>query len=192
MAASPTDLAAFRSLLPPNATAAEKAIEAATARIERVETPLRACWNPDTCPVEDLPWLAWALSIDLWDPTWSESLKRTRIRNAIAIQRRKGTVASVRDTVQSFGGGVALREWFEQDPPGDPYTFALTVTLNDHDGAPPTPAFVDQVMAEVSRTKPARAHFTFTQGLQALARMGLTARGRVATYVRLQAQAAYA
>lgn len=192
MAASPTDPAAFRSLLPPNATPTEKAIEAATARLERIETPLRQAWNPDTCPVADLPWLAWALSIDLWDPTWPEQLKRARIRSAIAIQRRKGTVASVRETVQSFGGGVALREWFEQDPPGAPYTFDLTVTLNDQGGSTPTPEFVDQVIAEVSRVKPARAHFTFTQGLQALARLGLTGRGRIATYARLQTEAAYA
>ena len=161
------------------------------ARLERIETPLRAQWDPDTCPVEDLPWLAWALSIDVWDPTWSEALKRARIRSAIAIQRRKGTVASVRETVRSFGGGVALREWFEQDPPGAPYTFSLSITLNDQDGAAPSAAFLDQVVAEVSRTKPARAHFTFTQGLQATGRLGLTARGRVAAYARLQSTAAY-
>lgn len=192
MAASLTDPAAFRSLLPPNATSVEKAIEASTARLERIDAPLRQLWNADTCPADLLPWLAWSLSIDAWDAAWPEALKRTRIRSAISIQRHKGTVASVRDTVESFGGGVALREWFEQDPPAAPYTFELTVTLNDLDGAPPSVAFVDQVIAEVGRTKPARAHFTFTQGLQATARLGLTVRGRAAIYARLQSEAAYA
>ncbi|RZA27324.1 MAG: phage tail protein I, partial [Proteobacteria bacterium] len=41
-----------------------------------------------------------------------------------AIQRRKGTASSVRDVVRSFGGSLALREWWQMAPRGDPHTFS--------------------------------------------------------------------
>ena len=50
----------MNSLLPRNATGAERAIEGATARVGAVPTPFRDLWNPDTCPAALLPWLAWA------------------------------------------------------------------------------------------------------------------------------------
>jgi phage tail P2-like protein len=34
-------------------------------------------WNPQTCPLAALPWLAWTLSIDKWDTDWTEERKRT-------------------------------------------------------------------------------------------------------------------
>lgn len=177
------------SLLPPNASKAERAIEAATARLGEVPTPLRALWNPDTCPAELLPWLAWALSIDTWKSYWSEPVKRARIRAAIDIQRRKGTADSVRKVVQAFGGAVQIREWFEMDPPGPPHTFELVLTLSGEGGEVATAQYVEDVIGEVFRTKPVRSHFTFTQGLQAIGRVGVVAGARVAVYRRLQLQA---
>lgn len=177
------------SLLPPTATAAEKAIEAATARISDIATPLRDLMNPDTCPVDLIPWLAWALSIDSWRSEWPEFIKRARIRSALEIQRRKGTAASVREVVQAFGGAVAITEWWQTDPPGDPHTFELQVTLAGSGGAEASAQFVDDVIAEVTRTKPARSHFTFTQGLSAVGNVGVVAAARAAVYIRLQLDA---
>lgn len=90
-----------RSLLPPNATATERSIEAATARLEDVPVPLRDLWDPWHCPEDLLPWLAWSLSIDTWKSYWSPDIKRARIARAIDIQRRKGTLKSVRAVVES-------------------------------------------------------------------------------------------
>lgn len=53
------------SLLPPNATKAERALEGATARLEDVPVDIRAMWDPATCQEFMLPWLGWGLSIDL-------------------------------------------------------------------------------------------------------------------------------
>jgi len=174
------------SLLPPTASNGEKALEAATARIADVPVPLRSVWNPDTCPVDLLPWLAWALSVDSWKSYWSENVKRARIRAAQDIQRRKGTAQSVRAVVEAFGGAAALREWWQYDPPGPPHTFDIVLTLSAQGGAPPTSEFVDDVIAEVSRTKPVRSHFTFTQGVQANGAAGVGAGARTAVYRRLQ------
>lgn len=174
------------TLLPLNATPGERNIEAATARIGDVGAPLRDLWNPDTCPAALLPWLAWALSIDGWRPTWPEYIKRARIRSALNVARKKGTADSVRQVVASFGGAITLREWWQNEPPTEPHTFELTLTVAGDGGAPPTAEFVDDVIAEVARTKPLRSHFTFTQGLTASTGVGVIAGARVAVYRRLQ------
>jgi len=173
-------------LLPPNATPQERAFEDATARIGAVPTPLRDLWDPDNCPVELLPWLAWALSIDAWRSYWPEHIKRARVRAALEIQRRKGTAQSVRQVVAAFGGQLELREWWQQDPPGAPHTFQMVLTLAGEGGAEASAQFVDDVINEVSRTKPVRSHFTFTQGLQAAGAVGMIAAGSAAVYRRLQ------
>ena len=185
-------MTAFVSLLPPNSTALERAIEAASARIADIEVNLRALWRPADCPIDLLPWLAWSLSIDSWSTDWSEGVKRERVRRALEIARSKGTAHSVRTVVASFGGSVALREWWQREVPGEPHTFDLILTLAGQGGQPATAAFVDAVIAEVSRTKPVRSHFTFTQGLTAKGRIGLIGVVRPATYARLNTVAAAA
>ena len=173
------------SLLPPNATPLERALEVATARAAKVPAPLRDLWNADSCPAELLPFLAWALSIDTWSADWPESVQRARVRSAIAIQRRKGTAQSVRDVVESFGGAVALREWWQTTPRAEPHTFSLVVSLTGADGEPASAAFADAVIDEVSRTKPVRSHFTFTQAIRAAGAMVAVAAARPAAFARL-------
>lgn len=175
-----------RSLLPPNSTPAERAAEATMSRIGLVPTPLRQLWDADTCPAPLLPWLAWALSIDAWKSYWPENVKRAVIRTAIDIQRRKGTAKSVRDVVAAFGGSVVMREWWEQSPPGAPHTFDLVMTITGEDGEPASAQFVDDVIAEVQRTKPVRSHFNFTQGVEMRGGVGIGAGVRIAVYRRLQ------
>lgn len=173
------------SLLPPNSTALERALEAATARLGALPVPLRSLVDPDTCPLPLLPYLAWAVSIDAWSSDWPEPVKRARVRRAIEIQRLKGTAASVRAVVESFGGGVALREWWQLDPPGPPHSFTMAVELSGRDGTPATAAFADAVINEVRRTKPVRSSFTFTQGVRFSGAAGLIAAARPVIFTRL-------
>ncbi len=101
------------SLLPPNATASERALEGATARIDSAPVSVSELWRPDTCPALALPWLAWALSVDVWDATWSESVKRSVIAKSIEIHRHKGTVWAVREALRAGGYAEAtLSEGF--------------------------------------------------------------------------------
>ncbi|CAL4868214.1 hypothetical protein MMA231_02489 [Asticcacaulis sp. MM231] len=51
------------SVLPPNASHLERALEAAI-QTPALPVPIRDLWSPDRCPVQYLPWLARALSID--------------------------------------------------------------------------------------------------------------------------------
>ncbi len=160
------------SALPPNATALERALETAVCS-PPVDLPIRTLWNPDTCPANLLHILAWSLSIDNWEPTWPESVKRERIRQAIPLARLKGTRAAVEDAIAALGGRVQIREWFERTPPAPRGTFNMVIDLNASDGAAPTQAFVDSVVAEVNRAKPASRHYTFTQILSARGTLGL-------------------
>lgn len=178
------------TLLPPNATQLERALEAVLGeRIDGVAVPLRDLWSAEHCPEPLLPWLAWALSIDQWSADWPLHVRRARVATAIAIQRIKGSAQSVRDVVAAMGGNVVLSEWFQTDPPGDPHTFDLLVALGGQADDVPSADFIDAVIAEVERTKPVRSHFTFTLSAPARGRVGLRAVGRAITVHRLQALA---
>jgi phage tail P2-like protein len=174
------------SLLPPNATPMERAFAQVCAELLSFATPLATLANPDTIPAKFLPWLAWSLGVRSWKPYWSEAIKRSRVRHALAIARQQGTAQSVEDVVASFGGHVVVRPWFEQEPEGEPFTFQLTLTLTDSTTQDTSAAFVDDVIAEVSRTKSARDHFTFTQGLNARAGVGVMPAVRAMAYAHLQ------
>ncbi len=177
------------SLLPPNATALMRALESAGARLGDVPLPIRSMWNPDTIPTEFLPFMAWALSVDAWKSYWPEHVKRAVVRNAIQIQRTKGTAQSVRQAVAAFGGNAEIREWFQLTPPGPPHTFESILTISGSGGQSASAEFVDDVIAEVSRVKPVRSHFTFTQGLQATGGVRAVAGARASVYRRVELQA---
>ena len=95
----------MRDLLPPNATELEKALDAVENRITALSVPLERLWNPQTCPEVALPFLAWALSVDLWDAGWSLDARREAVVQALGLHRIKGTVASVRNLLTAVGYG---------------------------------------------------------------------------------------
>ncbi|EIV5418967.1 phage tail protein I [Klebsiella aerogenes] len=112
-------------LLPTGSSMLEVAAARACAQIEKTPIPLRRLWNPDTCPVDLLPWLAWAYSVDRWDSQWPEETKRDAVRAAFFIHRHKGTIGAVRRVVEPLGYLINVTEWWEtSDPPG---TFRLDI-----------------------------------------------------------------
>jgi len=119
----------MRSLLPLNSTPLERGIEATFA--ETTLIPLRSLYNPETCPVHLLPHLAWAWSVDRWDPAWSESVKRAAIKAAFFIHKHKGTIGALRRVVEPLGYLIEIVEWFNTVPQGVPGTFALKVGVLD-------------------------------------------------------------
>lgn len=173
------------SLLPPNATPFERAMEAALVEPGAVPVPIETTWQPDTLRADLLPYLAYGLSVDNWSPEWPEAVRRERIRRAIAIQRRKGTAESVRAVVASLGGALALREWWQTVPRGLPHSFALILSIAQVAGGAPSPAYIDSIIDEIRRTKPVRSRFTFTLALTGTGAVRQVATVRPATYARL-------
>lgn len=165
------------SLLPPNATPLERALEAATARIGDVPVPLADLWNPHTCPLAFLPWLAWALSVDSWDPDWPEETKRAAVASSIDEHRHKGTRFAVEAVVERYDALIEIVEWHEAGGTGVPHTFEATLPMVI-DGAAPggkrsTAAFAEQIIRDIDRAKPLREHFKLLQRVDAAGMIGV-------------------
>lgn len=143
-----TDIERARSrapvLLPPNATALERAAAEALAELERVPVPLRMLWDPETCPMRLLPYLAWAFSVDRWDPAWSETTKRGVVKAAFYVHSHKGTISALRRVVEPLGYLLDIEEWWQMQPEGEPGTFALRIGVLDQ-------GITDEMYTELTR-----------------------------------------
>lgn len=112
-------------LLPSGSSTLEVAAAQALAQIAGIPVPLRQLWNPDTCPLPLLPYLAWAFSVDRWDENWTEAAKRSAVRSALFVHKHKGTIGALRRVVEPLGYLIRVTEWWQtKDIPG---TFRLDV-----------------------------------------------------------------
>lgn len=146
-----------RPLLPPNGTPLERAAAEALAEIQRVPIKLRELWHPATCPAKLLPYLAWAFSVDRWDPAWSEAAKREVIATSFFVHRKKGTISALRRVVEPLGYLLEVTEWWETDPLGTPGTFALKIGVLD---TGITDAMYDELTRLIDDAKPLTRHIT--------------------------------
>lgn len=116
-------------LLPTGSSALEVAAAEALASLGAMNVPLRQLWNPQTCPVALLPYLAWAWSVDRWDSGWSESTKRGVVAASQYVHRHKGTIGAIRRVVEPLGYLIKVIEWWKtNEAPG---TFRLDVGVLD-------------------------------------------------------------
>lgn len=169
------------TLLPPNATQTERALEQATARIGDVAVPIATLWSADTCPEHVLPFLAWALSVDNWDSNWAEEDKRASIRDSVQIHRVKGTVGSIKRALRAAGyGDATVVERFGWDFLDGSWNLDGSRTLHPPDHwaeyriilvRPITIEQATQVRKILAATAPVRCHLKaldFTQALNLL------------------------
>lgn len=141
-------------LLPPNASPEEKAISRAMDRISAVPIPVSDMWSPGEIPAAALPWLAWALSVDVWNPDWPEARKRAVIAASFQVHRHKGTRRAVREALEALGVEVTLTEWFEDSPPAPSHTFTAEIATD----GPASPALSDEALAMIRAAKNVRSH----------------------------------
>jgi len=93
---------ADQTLLPPNATPLQRIVTTVNGEaIDAIPVPLATLKDPAACPVQVLPWLAWEMSVDWWDPAWSEATKRAVIAASYDVHRYKGSVWSVKVAIAS-------------------------------------------------------------------------------------------
>lgn len=84
-------------LLPQNATPWEISVSLTGAARRPLPAELiTAMWRPWECPLRLLPYLAWGLSVDIWDEAWPEAKKREVVARAIELHRIKTTPAGIR------------------------------------------------------------------------------------------------
>ncbi|WP_447045334.1 phage tail protein I [Vreelandella sp. H-I2] len=146
-----------RPLLPGNASRLERAAAEALADIQRVPVPLRQLWNPYTCPERLLPYLAWAFSVDRWDPAWSTAAKREVIATSFYVHRKKGTIAALRRVVEPLGYLLEVDEWWQTAPEGEPGTFALRIGVLE---TGITDEMYDELTRLIDDAKPLTRHIT--------------------------------
>ncbi|MEL8055043.1 MAG: phage tail protein I [Pseudomonadota bacterium] len=156
-----TDL---RSILPPNATALERTIDrVAAGRLDSLSLAISALWSADEALEDHLPWLASAVSVDVWNSRWPEHIKRQAIKTSFEVHRLKGTFGAVRRALDSLGVRSVLTEWFEED--GAPYTFrvrAYAAEFLDLRKTVLLDAEFESLLREVvDAVKPVRAQFEF-------------------------------
>lgn len=156
------------NLLPPNATQQEHALDDSTARLGAVPVEIVKLWNPNTCPAALLPWLAWALSVDEWDETWTEAQQRATVAASYAVHSQKGTPYAIKTAVQALGyDNVQIREgelFYHNGVKthdgsfthgGDGYWPLFDVVLNI--GAEPDVAMIAKIRDRIARYKNARS-----------------------------------
>ncbi|MGI0119447.1 phage tail protein I [Zooshikella sp. RANM57] len=116
-------------LIPVNGTELENKIEVIIKRAEAIDISFKKLWNPDECPTEYLPWLAWALSVDKWDNTWDDRTKRNVIKESISVHRQKGTIGALKKALAATDVDIQIEEWFdyEEETGRIPGTFRANV-----------------------------------------------------------------
>ena len=140
------------SLLPPNRTQLEKALEAVICQRTGVLDPdlIRKLWNPWECPIELLPWLAWALSVDVWDDNWAEATKRKLVANSVQLHRKKGTLWAINQALQNLSVNADMTEWWQTEPEGPNGTATLDAQVSE---LMAQNVSVDQLIQSVERAK---------------------------------------
>ncbi len=181
-----TDVA---TVLPPMASKLERQLEQVIATTFVIDVDIARLWNPETCDAALLPWLAWGLSIDLWDADWSEATKRAAIADAIPFQQRKGTPASLRTVLDRFDPLIALVEWFQANPRMDPHTFRLELPLPSQSEVLYNEDLVAALLRDITAVKPVRSHMQAVFALKMTTAAYLAAAAQAVSYVRLDAAA---
>ncbi|MFJ0164552.1 phage tail protein I [Acinetobacter baumannii] len=123
-------------LLPPNSTVFEHAFEDAFSRISDLPTPARTFNDPFEAPAVVLPWLAWEKSVDDWDISWSDDQKRAVINASYHVHCHKGTLGGLETALGALGFKVRIQEWFNMQPPGEPYTFKIFIEISSAEVSP--------------------------------------------------------
>ena len=145
----------IKTLLPPNSTALELAIESSMAIAFDHAVAIDHLWSADDCPIELLPYLAWALSVDTWNTDWPEHVKRQVVASAVYVHRFKGTPAGIKAALKALDLGVTISEWFDHG--GDPYTFKADVMVTTR-GL--TDREFQDIIDVIAATKNARSHLS--------------------------------
>lgn len=179
----------YPTLLPPGSTQLQQALEQVAAGVLDIPVPFRDLWSPTDCRIEDLPWLAWGLSIDIWDSNWSEQQKRDAVADAISFQRRKGTPASLRVVLDRFDTLIGIVEWSQDRINLDPYSFRLELPLVAESDVIYDEALVGQILRDIAQVKPARAVMQAVFRLRAAAAAWLLSAARLGDMLRFEVAA---
>jgi len=143
----------------------EQELAALSAALDAIDPAvIETIWDAWRAPPALLPWLAWALSVDVWDDGWAEPVKRQAIADSPLYHRIKGTVRAVRAAAALAQRPVEITEWFDRLPVGRRGTAAIFVetTLDD------VPRILTAIRPLVMASKPKSRAVWFGAGEMAI------------------------
>ena len=141
--------------------------------------------NIDRLTSKQLDHLAYTRDASVWRDTWPDSLKRSMIRNIIKEKRTRGTAQAVKDALSALGSSAKMVPWFEQTPKGEPYTFAVYVTLPESEDTVDA-EMQEDVLALIDYAKALRSHYTFTLQRALRGKLGINATIRPVVFSRIE------
>ena len=98
-----SDAMTRQTLLPPNRTQFEEAFDLTGAWIDELAVDIPNLVRPYEIPPTHLAWLAWGLSVDLWEKEWSQEKHRVLAARSLPMHARKGTQASIAEHIRIMG-----------------------------------------------------------------------------------------
>lgn len=114
------------SLLPANSSPLEKALDLRFGTLlERVVPPFPELMDSDRTPAAFLPYLAADRAVNEWSTTAPEAEKRLTVKLAWPTARQAGTRQALENAAKGLQLSPEVRAWYEQKPPGVPYSFAV-------------------------------------------------------------------
>ncbi|MGL5093654.1 MAG: phage tail protein I [Aeromonas sobria] len=155
-------------LLPFQSSDLEKDLDIALSHIESVSIPIRDLWNPEKCPIEALPYLAWAVKVGSWSSRWTERVKRQVVAASLDLHRVRGTRPAIEKALQSLDVRCEIVEWFEQpDLNMEPGTFRVTAHVSTRgDDGTSNADFTEEIRDVIDSAKPASRPYTLAvQGM---------------------------
>lgn len=162
-------------LLPYCSSDLERDLDRALSHVETVEIPIRDLWNPWKCPIDVLPYLAWALSVDQWSSTWPEAVKRQVVSVSLDVHRIKGTRPAVEMALEALNVQCDIYEWFElPDGELERGTFRIMAWVNDNLGQGAdmlSRETYQQIKEAVDIARPASRPFIMTVGAKLTPKM---------------------
>ncbi|MEM6602493.1 MAG: phage tail protein I [Pseudomonadota bacterium] len=155
-------------LLPHNATQFEKDLSETLGRITDVPIEITKIADIENCPENFLPWLAWAYSVDYWDPALPAADKRALLREAFDIHRFKGTLGALKKALNILNINYDVLEWFEFS--GEPYTFRINIYVTPPDDTHGITTEITRTIAEnitrfTNQVKNVRSHASIAIGV---------------------------
>lgn len=157
------------ALVPSNHTPFERALAEAVVPLAAIDPqPLETLWDAWRCPSAFLPFLAYALSVDLWEDGWDENTKRQAIADSPAYHRRKGVRRAVEFAANTVGRPIELVEWHEASPPRRRGTFEIRVSMLPGEDLGSLVVPLNRMRRLVGMAKPKSRSFTvaLTQSLE--------------------------
>jgi phage tail P2-like protein len=130
----------FTSILPKNSNNTEKTLEkVAGIRLENIKVDFDLLSDPDRCPAEFLPYLAWSVGVEVWDKDFinvespSDLIQRRReiIKIWPKVKRLRGTRAAIEMVFNILGVVPIFKLWWDLDSPSHKFKIVILNKLNN-------------------------------------------------------------